>query len=802
MPSFESDDYQELIGDQLVTLGKKKRDMLQEGPIELTIDGSKVKFPRVKTIYDPDGRAIPEGWTTIYDAVQQHYVVERNEKNPIPILCHREHMTPVAVCRVCMVNAKTQRGSKLTPACRRRIEPGMEVQTSRTNPDAILPTVKTIVELLLSDYHPPRGENLAFGESGENELETIARDLGIVQSKNRFPRGTPNRPRDDSSLLISVDHNACILCDRCIRGCNDIRKNFVLGRMGKGYNARIAFDLDEPMGGSSCVTCGECMVSCPTGALSGRAVVGDSFPPEVLTSARAVDPEELASHPMFQGISQPFLRWNRKAVVRRTFKKGEVICREGEYGSSAFIMEEGRFEVRIKSPLKSVAKQQSGIFSLFSRFAVGFGEKPGDVPAEGGDKFIPVDAPVALAHGRPVAIMEPKDILFGEMTCMNHYPRSATITAMEDCTVLEILRNVLYMLQRNEVSKKTLDAVYRERTLDNYLRVAPLFSVLTQDTKEFAKFVAEIRPCVKLIRVHPGQVIFRQGDQADHFYLVRSGFVKVSQNRQGGDRVMNYLGPGSYFGEIGLLSRLAATVGTIGSGLRTATCSALDHVDLVRLPGDKFLELLGLHPSLQSRLIEVAKERLRRDEEQWSKIRNESLGNFLSQGLENAGNMLVLDLERCTRCDECTKACADSHNGVTRLIREGLRFDRFLIATSCRSCLDPVCLVGCPTAAIQRTESGDINIKDSCIGCGKCAENCPYGNINMVAVPSGEKAPDPYNADRMLAVVEYKATTCDKCNGVETPSCVFACPHEAASRVDGKELLEWVRQLNAAGKTK
>ena len=165
----------------------------------------------------------------------------------------------------------------------------------------------------------------------------------------------------------------------------------------------------------------------------------------------------------------------------------------------------------------------------------------------------------------------------------------------------------------------------------------------------------------------------------------------------------------------------------------------------------------------------------------------------------NAGNVLVLDLERCTRCDECTKACADSHGGVTRLIREGLRFDKFLVATSCRSCLDPYCLVGCPVAAIERTEAGDIHIKDTCIGCGKCAENCPYGNINMVGLDTGETTADPSDPGRRIAVQRHKATTCDKCGGIDQPSCVYACPHEAAHRMDGKELLELVRQRNARG---
>ena len=73
--------------------------------------------------------------------------------------------------------------------------------------------------------------------------------------------------------MIAVDHEACILCDRCIRGCDEIRHNDVLGRRGKGFMAGIAFDNNLPMGNSSCVSCGECMVSCPTGALTNKSVM-------------------------------------------------------------------------------------------------------------------------------------------------------------------------------------------------------------------------------------------------------------------------------------------------------------------------------------------------------------------------------------------------------------------------------------------------------------------------------------------------------------------------------------------------
>jgi Fe-S-cluster-containing hydrogenase component 2 len=127
------------------------------------------------------------------------------------------------------------------------------------------------------------------------------------------------------------------------------------------------------------------------------------------------------------------------------------------------------------------------------------------------------------------------------------------------------------------------------------------------------------------------------------------------------------------------------------------------------------------------------------------------------------------------------------------LIREGLRFDKFLVASSCRSCLDPYCLVGCPVNAIKRLNSREILIEDHCIGCGKCADNCPYGNINMHSEPE-KMMDDPAHQGQKVAVVQQKATTCDLCRDVDgQPSCVYACPHDAAHRMTGAELLEEIR---------
>src|SRR5205807_10224435 len=136
----------------------------------------------------------------------------------------------------------------------------------------------------------------------------------------RFAKRPTQRGHDDSSLSIFVDHDACILCDRCIRGCGEIRHNFVLARQGKGYMAGIAFDDGKPMGVSTCVSCGECMVSCPTSALTNKKSVSQH-----LDVGDVVNPEELLRMEVFKGVSGTFLELNKGAVVRRNYKAGEII---------------------------------------------------------------------------------------------------------------------------------------------------------------------------------------------------------------------------------------------------------------------------------------------------------------------------------------------------------------------------------------------------------------------------------------------------------------------------------------------
>ncbi len=227
----------------------------------------------------------------------------------------------MGVCRVCVVDV----GQRVYAAsCIRQAEAGMTVKTATEQVQAAR---HTLVELLMSDHPAPCARQQ---HSGDCELEHLAAAAGITEP--RFPRRTTPRGKDDSSAVIAVDHESCILCDRCIRGCDDIRHNWVLARRGKGYQAGIAFDNNLPMGESSCVSCGECMVSCPTGALTNKRVVGTE-----LGQGDVLDPAELLHLPIFENVSGTFLELNQKAVVKRRFRAGEIICREGEFRFDGFL---------------------------------------------------------------------------------------------------------------------------------------------------------------------------------------------------------------------------------------------------------------------------------------------------------------------------------------------------------------------------------------------------------------------------------------------------------------------------------
>ncbi len=786
--------------------------------VMIKVDGRAVEVPLAEPLKDAQGNIVQDiagrttpRYTTIYDAIVE-LNLQRKPGEPevsVPVLCHQPHMKPVAVCRLCMVQVwRVQAGErtperKLLPACQHQVKDGMEV-TTMNEPgyygERVRRSVRIMTELLIADHLKPAPAPAPAEELAPyNELQQMADRLQVGRSRFGMdvlatgpapllpvPPPVGSRSLDASSPVFLVDHSACILCDRCSRACNEVKNNQVIGRTGKGRSAGIGFDLNDYMFGSSCVQCGECMVSCPTSAITFKPI-GEVRAQANGGNGEVIPIAELKRDPLFAEVPAKFLLWQRHLVLRRQLQAGNVLCHQGEPGHSAFIMKRGRLEVSVWPPGKRVD---------------GRGK-----PAE-----------PLLRQTRTV-----EDVILGEMACLSGMPRNADISALDDGEVWEVRRNLLDRMMRSPHQRALFERIYRERALQTALQASDLFRSLNDDeSRDCSQF---LRPRLTFVRVSPGQSIFLQDEMADCLYLVRLGHVRVGITRYDQEASVFYQGPGTVLGEIGMLAispqdanrpvdevfrnlfkLLSQGQGQLSDALppgkRTATCSALDHVELARLDRETFLQMVLRFPNVLRNLVSIALERLgNRDKP--------ALRPYLEQGLYQGQSLLAIDLDSCTRCDECVKACIRQHEtashgyGITRLLREGLRFGDFLVATSCRSCKDAYCLLGCPVDSIHRGKHLQIVIENHCIGCGLCARNCPFGNISMLPNEREKmEAEDLEHPGQIQLVARPKAAACDLCDAAgreehPDPRCVRECPHNAAHRMSGDQLLALVQKRPA-----
>jgi Fe-S-cluster-containing hydrogenase component 2 len=351
--------------------------------------------------------------------------------------------------------------------------------------------------------------------------------------------------------------------------------------------------------------------------------------------------------------------------------------------------------------------------------------------------------------------------------------------------VYEVTRNLLDMMQRAESARGDLEEMYAFRAIQTSVQSGRLFAGRSAEDRERAVtfLLAEEIDGKKaeFRRVAAGETIVAEGDTAAAFYIVRLGTVRVFTTAGGGEQVLRLISAGDYFGEAALLSDRP--------GVRTATVAALDPVELVRVPGPVFKKLVERFPQLRENMKNAPKTIV---PGVTGRPTPNLLREYVRQGLYQGQKLLVLDLKTCTRCDECTRACADSHDGNARLLREGLRFGDFLVATSCRSCHKPYCMEGCPVDAIHRRGNHlEVVIENHCIGCGLCERNCPYGAIHMTLRGTPNPAAATHPDGNPNAIAARRAVNCDLCNGGD-PFCCQACPHEAAYRMAGPDLMDEV----------
>ncbi len=398
--------------------------------------------------------------------------------------------------------------------------------------------------------------------------------------------------------------------------------------------------------------------------------------------------------------------------------------------------------------------------------------------------------------------------IFGEVGLISGRRRGATIRAAEPCICVEIPRMAaLKLMSQVPDARETVNRITTER------QVLQIFkSGLTPAD------IQDVLAGASVMDIKPGEAIINEGDLSDDLFIIRSGSMIVEKTLGGKPVFMSYVPAGSYSGEMAMLEK-APRVATVKAAIRST---------VVKLPAEPFRELLKRKPELDKRMrgeMQTRREINAFIESQQDKFGGavdmySSVANFLiKQGIGEATDVLLIDESLCVGCDNCEKACADSHDGLSRLNREaGTTFADIHVPTSCRHCEHPHCMSDCPPNAIRRGPDGEVFISDACIGCGNCQRACPYGVIQMDKPPPPKPSliqwmlfgmgPGPGQPDyawRKKAAAKQTnespklAIKCDMCSGkAGGPACVRACPTGAAIRVSPDAFLSVARIAKGA----
>ncbi len=543
------------------------------------------------------------------------------------------------------------------------------------------------------------------------------------------------------------------------------------------------------------------------------------------------------------------------ARIRR-YAKGEIIVREGDYGTSAFLVLEGTARVVLSPglPPSAMGRREPARRGIFRAIAqLWSNSREDEVTRRGKERgllgrparvnkddvhVVLQDIPRVLDRHRTVTI-GPGDF-FGEIAALSRMPRTASIFADEENTeLLEIRWQGLRDLMRNDPTlRQHIDRIYRQRALASYLAEIPFMRHLSEEAKKKVMDATQLETYgeydwsgeyKKLLQSGTSaakeQVIAAEGDYPNSVIMIRAGFARMTKRYGSGHRTLNYLGSGRLFGFDELAHNwqnpekpvaLQHTLRVIGythvlvipaAIIEEVVLPALEPSELPpRLPQDAGSETpFGTHSPFDGTHSPFAraggsKATARSKQDSRAEVEapiSSDLMEFLTQNrFFNGTQTMVIDMDRCTRCDDCVRACAATHDNNPRFLRHGPIHDHIMVAQSCMHCADPVCMIGCPTGAIHRDAfEGEVVINPAtCIGCGVCANNCPYQAIRMVE--TRDESGQILVASDARPIV--RATKCDLClDQYGGPACVRACPHDALGRVDLNtldDLVSWLRR--------
>ena len=378
---------------------------------------------------------------------------------------------------------------------------------------------------------------------------------------------------------------------------------------------------------------------------------------------------------------------------------------------------------------------------------------------------------------------------FGEMSLISGRPRAGSAVVRRDSILIETPRRIMVkVMNSNEEIREGIDRVFIMRALLSAFRTG-----ISLD--ELGEIAASITPQT----FEAGDVIYREEERGEELHLIRRGRVALAKGSDGS--VVNQLHSGELVGQMALM----------GAPTRRETAIAAVRTETLPIRQPEFLRLVGQSgdylPVLQQRLS----DNLLQISAMASRSEAASTVNFLMQeGMGEATNALLIDESLCIGCDNCERACAETHGGISRLNRrEGPSHNQWHVATTCRHCELPHCMKDCPTDAIRRSTDGEVFITDACIGCGNCETNCPYdaislrypaakkpGLLSWLLFGAGDGPGDAHDASPADADSRKIAVKCDACR--ELPgghACVRACPTGAAIRLGPDRFTELVSVL-------
>jgi len=480
-----------------------------------------------------------------------------------------------------------------------------------------------------------------------------------------------------------------------------------------------------------------------------------------------------------------------------TFMPGAVVLHEGTYGRGIYFILEGRFTI--------------------SSTALGN-----------------ADLPVAVLR---------RGEFMGERGMLTGQPRNATARAQTAAVALEVPEQVMQrMMEIVPPVRRFFEQLNNARSIESVMKRMALFQGIAD---------ADIRWMANKIQFEiydRDQLLFIEDDKEhparELLHIILEGFVKVARRTAPGtgrdktdERIIAYRQSGDYF---------AGGLDLLGDG-QAVTVTAITRTHVAEIPYQEMRAILARYPEVNQRFLMRQQEyrasaqaaqsfiapldflRSRSSQSFSDAEARAGLSTLVGGGVVEGTEVLVIDLDKCVHCDKCEDACERRH-GHSRMNRKGMVVGNISIATACRQCQDPVCML-CSRAGIARMPSGEVYITESCIGCGICAERCPYDNISIVSLAEeveqnstwqrftnfftngagkerGRKLlpmaggaqylsptqdslavalPGPLDIQQPLdAFGEIRkkiAIKCDLCAGYNNQACVQACPTGAAFRI-------------------